>query len=235
MPAGFLFPVARHRVLAPHRAESRQRDARRPLPRGDRPAQTRDLGRSGVGRAEDDLGAARPAVSRCECERVRGGHPAERTDGRFDPPGPPHAVRGRRGRRPHRLRERREPAARARVRSREGDGDPRSARGRPPPAGAAAARGKPGAADPGWRSRASVRVPGDSGGSDTERRKYPAGQRHLDRWQRARLFARCDASHRDGVRPRARLARLAAGHRRGPQRGRAIVGHVERTTGCGTA
>ena len=43
MPAGFLFPVARHGALAPHRAESRQRDARRPLPRGDRPAQTRSL------------------------------------------------------------------------------------------------------------------------------------------------------------------------------------------------
>ena len=157
-------------------------------------------------------------------EQMVGRHPA----------GAAHAVRRRRGRHPDRLRERRQPAARACVRSREGDGDPRRARRRPPPAGAAAAGGEPRARDPGGglglllAYLAIPPVQAISAGS------IPRVNGHRDRRLRARLFARGDASHRDGLRPRARLAGLAAGDRRGPQGGRAARRSRRAGDCCGT-
>ena len=107
------------------------------------------------------------AVSGQQRQRVGRGRAAARADRRRHPAGAADAAGGGRRRRPDRLRERRQPAAGARVGAREGDRDPRGARRRPRAPRAADAGREPGArrwpaarsacCSPTWRSRRSRR------------------------------------------------------------------------------
>ena len=92
-----------------------------------KPGVTRGAGRR---RDEDDFRAAGGAVSRRERRRVRGGRAAPRTDGRRSAAGAADAARGGRRGRADRLRQRRQPAAGARVGARKGDRHPGGARRR---------------------------------------------------------------------------------------------------------
>ena len=120
------------------------------------------------------------------------------------------ARRGRR-RRADRLRQRRQPAAGARLGAREGDRDPDGARRRPAPAGDADARREPGARARRRRARRAARLPGHPSDSDAQRRQHSAGCRT------SRSTAPCCSSRvamslrdRAHLRPRAGVAGVAA-------------------------